>query len=175
MRRSTRPRGAIGGGAGRIAVRQMRAEDVDAVAAIEAASFGREAWPREAFADLLAAFARSAPPRGQLWVAVDQPLDEVVGYLGLEMSALGGEADIINIAVAPAHRRDGVGGQLLSAATAFCRRWRVPLVWLRVRESNRGARRFYAKFGFLVRGRFKGYYEDPREDALLMALDLRRD
>lgn len=175
MRRSTRRRSASGSGAGRIAVRQMRGEDVDAVAALEAASFGREAWPREAFVDLLAAFGRSAPPRGQLWVAVAEPLGEVVGYLGLEMSALGGEADIINIAVAPAQRRHGVGWQLLSTATAFCRRWRVPLVWLRVRESNRGARRFYAGFGFLVRGRFKGYYEDPGEDALLMGLDLRRD
>jgi ribosomal protein S18 acetylase RimI-like enzyme len=38
--------------------------------------------------------------------------------------------------------------------------------------SNRGARRFYRGMGFQERGRFEGYYQDPDEPAILMAMDL---
>jgi [ribosomal protein S18]-alanine N-acetyltransferase len=100
-------------------------------------------------------------------VAEDQP-GAIRGYVGVELSALGGEADVINLAVHPAHRRHGVGRRLLTAAVAYCRRRQIPLVWLRVRASNRSARAFYGRCGFVVVGRFRGYYEQPREDAVLM-------
>jgi ribosomal-protein-alanine N-acetyltransferase len=37
-----------------------------------------------------------------------------------------------------------------------------------VRESNKAAISLYDKFGFQVVGRRRNYYENPREDALLM-------
>jgi ribosomal-protein-alanine N-acetyltransferase len=45
------------------------------------------------------------------------------------------------------------------------------LIWLRVRAGNRGARRFYRACGFAPVGRFRGYYDDPREDAVLMVFN----
>ena len=81
---------------------------------------------------------------------------------------LGGEADLINLAVDPSHRRRGLGRRLVAAA-AYCRRRGVVLLWLRVRASNRGARAFYRRCGFGAIGRFRGYYDEPREDAVLMA------
>lgn len=48
----------------------------------------------------------------------------------------------------------------------------VPLLWLRVRASNREVQAFYRDFGFSQRGRFSGYYTAPEEDAILMGLDL---
>ena len=150
----------------------MARRDLARVTAIELAAFGREAWPRYAFKDLLAAFAQAKPPRGAMWVAEDPKTGEIMGYAGVEVSALWGEMDIINIAGAVEHRRCGIGRRFLGRIVSLCRRRRVPLLWLRVRASNRGARRFYRLMGFRERGRFQGYYEDPDEPAVIMAMDV---
>jgi ribosomal-protein-alanine N-acetyltransferase len=150
----------------------MTARDVVSVAAIEAAAFGADAWPPEVFRELLRAFARARPARGRLWVARDAASGDVLGYAGVEVSGLRGEMDVINIAVAKEHRREGVGEALLRVVMAHCRRLHVPLLWLRVRASNLAARRFYARVGFRPRGRFAGYYQDPDEPAVIMAMDM---
>ena len=150
-------------------VRPMRAADAPAMARIEQEVFGREAWPRSAFAYLHAVFAAARPARGRLWVA-ETTGGGIVGYVGVELSALGGEADVVNLAVDPAHRRRGIGRTLMAAAVGYARTRRVELVWLRVRAGNRTARAFYRRCGFEMVGRFRGYYADPREDAVLMAL-----
>jgi ribosomal-protein-alanine acetyltransferase len=150
----------------------MTRRDIGWVAGLELATFGREAWPLHAFKDLLAAFAQAKPPRGAMWVAVDPKTGELLGYAGVEVSALWGEMDVINIAVAAAQRRQGVGRLLLERIISLCRRRRVPLLWLRVRASNRGAQRFYRQMGFRVRGRFQGYYVDPDEPAVIMAMEV---
>jgi ribosomal-protein-alanine acetyltransferase len=150
----------------------MTRRDVPRVAAIERDAFGREAWPAQAFKDLLAAFSRATPLRGAMWVADDSATGEILGYAGVEVSALWGEMDIINIAVAAAHRRRGVGQHLLRRIVGLCRRRGVSLLWLRVRASNRGAQRFYRQMGFQARGRFQGYYVDPDEPAVIMAMEL---
>lgn len=46
------------------------------------------------------------------------------------------------------------------------------MLWLRVRASNRSARRFYRDMGFDQRGKFDRYYRNPAEPAILMAMDL---
>ncbi len=150
----------------------MAARDVPRVASIEAASFGAEAWPAEAFRALLRAFAQARPTRGGLWVAVERHTDEVLGYAGLEVSALGGEADVVNVAVDAANRRRGIGQALFAHLVGFSRRQGAELLWLRVRASNRGARRFYRYLGFAERGRFAGYYLEPDEPAVIMAVEL---
>lgn len=156
----------------RVRIRPMAVRDLKRVVAMEAACFGAEAWPREAFVELRRAFRQARPTRGGLWVAEDPGSGEVLGYAGIEVSALWGEADLINIAVAEEHRRRGVGRALLAWIIRRCRRRGIELLWLRVRASNRSARRFYRIMGFEERGKFAGYYRDPDEPAILMALDL---
>ena len=148
----------------RVRIRPMVRRHLPQVAALELACFGREAWPLQAFKDLLAAFAGSRP-------AEDQATGGVVGYAGVEVSALWGETDIINIAVAASHRRHGVGCLLIERIVRLCRQRGVSLLWLRVRASNRGARRFYRRMGFQERGRFAGYYLEPDESAVIMAME----
>jgi ribosomal protein S18 acetylase RimI-like enzyme len=150
----------------------MAARDLGPVSALELATFGAEAWPRQAFKDLLAAFAQAKPVRGALWVAEDRRSGEILGYAGIEVSALWGEIDLINIAVDSRHRRRGVGRLLLGRVISLCRRRGVPILWLRVRASNRSAPRFYRQLGFRSRGRFQEYYIDPSEPAVIMAMDL---
>jgi len=150
----------------------MTRDDLRQVAALERAVFAGEAWPLNAFKELLAAFSHAKPARGAMWVVLDCQTREIVGYAGIEISALGGEMDIINIAVAPAHRQRGVGRLLIERIVHRCRLQGVPLLWLRVRASNRGAQRFYQRMGFRMRGRFQGYYVDPDEPAVIMAMDV---
>ena len=150
----------------------MTRRDLGRVAAIERVTFGREAWPLQAFQDLLAAFSQAKPPRGAMWVAEDPTTGEILGYAGVEVSALWGEMDVINIAVAVEHRRRGIGRLFIEHSIRLCRRREVPLLWLRVRASNRAARRFYRLMGFRERGWFRGYYEDPDEPAVIMAMDV---
>ncbi len=150
----------------------MTPRDLRPVVAMERAAFGADAWPRRAFLELLRAFGRSGGDRGGLWVAEDPATGKVLGYAGIEVSALRGEADIINIAVSADHRRRGLGGALAAWIIRRCQAIGIELLWLRVRASNRSARLFYRRLGFRQRGRFEGYYRDPDEPAILMAMDL---
>ena len=153
-------------------IRIMDVPDLPHVAAIEGECFGSEAWPAQTFRDLLVAFADAQPPRGTLWVAEDSTTHEILGYAGVEVSALGGEMDIINIAVAPARRRRGIGRAFLDRIVRHCRNAQVPLLWLRVRTSNTDAQTFYRQMGFEARGQFHAYYVDPDEPATIMAMDM---
>jgi len=74
---------------------------------------------------------------------------------------------IMNVAVDPNRRRQGVAGQLL---TDLLRRIDGPGVrfTLEVRESNTGAIELYERFGFRAAGRRRRYYQDNGEDAVIM-------
>jgi ribosomal-protein-alanine N-acetyltransferase len=150
----------------------MTVRDLGQVVPIEVACFGGDAWPRRAFTELLRAFRQARPIRGGLWVAEDRSAGRVLGYAGIEVSALRGEVDIINIAVTQDQRRRGVGCALVQHIIRVCQQSGTELLWLRVRASNRGALRFYRTMGFVQRGKFSGYYRDPDEPAILMGMDL---
>lgn len=78
------------------------------------------------------------------------------------------EAEILNLAVESNRRRRGIGSWLIREAIAECKSSGVKRIFLEVRESNRGAREFYASMGFRDMGRRKNYYQQPVEDALLL-------
>jgi ribosomal-protein-alanine N-acetyltransferase len=141
-----------------LAVEPVREEDLPAILAIEAVSFSAP-WTEEMFRWELA----EGDP-GRAWVA--RRGEHVVGYLFTWIVA--GEFHINNIAVAPAHRGQGIADALLNTGleAAVARGARVAL--LEVRESNAPARALYARWGFAVAGRRRRYYTHPTEDALLM-------
>lgn len=85
---------------------------------------------------------------------------------------VGGEAEIFNLVVRPAWRRCGTGRRLLEDALAACKSAGAKAAFLEVRESNAGARAFYASLGFLETGRRSRYYRRPEEDALLLSRPL---
>jgi len=85
---------------------------------------------------------------------------------------VGPEAEVANVAVAPAHRGRGAGGHLVDTLLAEAAFRGVERVFLEVRESNRAARALYDHRGFVPVGRRPRYYQKPVEDAVVMALDL---
>ena len=92
--------------------------------------------------------------------------DQVAGYCGYIRSFE--TADIANIAVRGAYRRCGIGEQMLSQLMEHGFRNGVERFSLEVRASNTPAIGLYRKLGFRQEGLRKGYYENPREDALIM-------
>jgi len=94
----------------------------------------------------------------------------VVGYLiGREMAGTG---EVLNLAVAPEFRRRRIGGALLEAGLAAFRRRKVDEVLLEVRESNVSAQALYVAYGFRPVGQRAAYYRNPREDALILRLEM---
>ena len=90
----------------------------------------------------------------------------VVGYVGSQTVL--DEADVMNVAVDPAYRRQGVGKGLMLALMAALRQVGVRTLALEVRASNEAAQALYKNLGFEQAGRRPGYYARPREDALIL-------
>ena len=94
----------------------------------------------------------------------------VAGYAGLQVVL--DEGYILNVAVRPDCRRRGVAGRLLQVFLDFARGNRLAFLTLEVRASNYAAIALYGSRGFRGVGRRKNYYEHPKEDAVIMTLDL---
>ncbi|MDR0764849.1 MAG: ribosomal protein S18-alanine N-acetyltransferase [Synergistaceae bacterium] len=78
-----------------------------------------------------------------------------------------GAAHLMNMAVLPEYRRRGVASQIMAAFGVLAGEWLCRRMYLEVRASNAGARKFYAALGFVYSSRIKGYYGDG-EDALTL-------
>ncbi len=136
----------------------MNGDHLDEVAELERLCFP-DPWSRnmlkEELENDLAAFL----------VALDEQ-GTVVGYAGLQVVL--DEGYILNVAV----RRQGVAGQLLNVFLNFAKGNQLAFLTLEVRASNYAAIALYGSRGFRGMGRRKNYYEHPREDAVIMTLDL---
>ena len=92
--------------------------------------------------------------------------DRVAGYVGSQ-SVLG-ESDMMNVAVAPEYRRQGIAQGLVTALSAELKKRGSQSLALEVRVSNVPAITLYEKLGFSQAGCRKNYYRSPKEDALIL-------
>lgn len=122
-------------------LRAATLDDLDAIMALETATFTDDAWSAESMRSELAG------EHGHYLVAVDDA-DAVVGYAGLLAPRGGDDADIQTIAVAPHVRRRGLGRALLSALLAEAAERGASRVFLEVRADNPDAQALYESFGF---------------------------
>lgn len=90
----------------------------------------------------------------------------VVGYVGSQ-SVLG-EADMMNLAVAPNYRRQAVAHNLIATLVDALTETGVHSLTLEVRVSNSPAIGLYTKNGFIAVGKRPNYYHNPKEDALIL-------
>ena len=138
----------------------MTPEHVPQVAALERTCFSHP-WTE----DML---------RQELWndaaviVVAEGEDGTVLGYAGLQ--AVLDEGYINNVAVDPRFRRQGVADELIAAFVRFGKA-KLAFLTLEVRASNAPAITLYAKHGFQTAGRRRDYYDDPKEDAILMTLE----
>ncbi len=132
-------------------------EQLDAVVAIADAAFARP-WSRQTYAE------QRTRPHAALRVACRAEL--VVGFA--VTWSVGDEVELLQLATAPAARRQGVGQALLAAVTAAADQAGARQVVLEVRADNLAARALYAGHGFAVIATRRGYYVDDGADAVVM-------
>lgn len=143
-------------------IREMTLTDAPAVAELEKLCFS-DPWSEKSIA------AEVNNPLSYWLVAEDA--GKVCGYVGSQ-SVLDA-ADMMNLAVAPEHRRKGVGEALVDALTQHLFHNNVIALLLEVRVSNAPAIALYQKMGFEQVGCRPKYYRNPREDALILRKELR--
>jgi len=95
----------------------------------------------------------------------------VIGYIAARVTA--DELHINNVAVREIYRGKGVGFSLLSSIVEEGKRVGATTAFLEVRSGNSAAQALYEKVGFTAIATRADYYSEPREDAVVMKLDLR--
>lgn len=145
-----------------LAVRELRPADVETVVAIEAEAF-TSPWRADTFLGLL------GRDTVRMLVMTDAA-EAIVGYAVLWIVLDQGE--LANLAVVSDRRGEGLGRALLDHVLDDARGRGVEKLFLEVRESNEVALRLYRAAGFEEIGRRPAYYDNPREDARVLAVAL---
>ena len=144
-----------------VRLRLMAGRDLAAVARLEQALFGEEAWS----VDMLAA-ELAAAGTGRFYLVAEET-GVVAGYAGL-LAPGGGQADVLTIGVSEDRWGRGVGTALMTGLLAEARRRGCGEVYLEVRVDNERAQRLYRQLGFAQVGLRRGYYQPSGADALVM-------
>ena len=142
-------------------IRRMTLQDCGQVAAIEAASFSMP-WSLQAFIDTV--------EKENYRYFVAEEAGEILGYCGFTFVL--DEAEIPNVCVRADVRGQHVGRKLMEALIADAAGMHMAILYLEVRESNEPARNLYRGLGFKEDGIRKNFYEQPKEDAVLMSLSM---
>lgn len=140
-----------------IELAEMQPRHVPQVAALEKICFA-DPWSEKSVASEL------ENPLSYWLVAMDG--EKLVGYVGSQTVL--GETDMMNVAVCPDYRRQGIAEGLILALIHALKARESHCLTLEVRDSNASARALYEKLGFSEIGRRKNYYHSPKEDALIL-------
>ena len=143
-------------------LRKLELRDLNDIERIERESYPTP-WSRSMFAGEL------AKPSSLSLGAFDPDTGALVGYLVI--SRYVDAWHVMNVAVAPERRREGIASALLRQLLDQTRGDAKRGYTLEVRVSNEGAIALYERLGFVARGVRRGYYTDNREDALIMWRD----
>jgi ribosomal-protein-alanine N-acetyltransferase len=148
------------------AIGDMSPSDLDEIMAIEECSFvtpwSRNLFLEEFHSNLSRTFiARTSARDGR----------EIAGYLCAWF--VEDEVHILNLACHPRFRRRKVATGLLAHYLAHAASRGIQWAYLEVRRSNNQALALYTKHGLKAVGMRRGYYTDTREDAIVMALEMK--
>lgn len=138
-------------------IEKMGIDHVSQVAVLERCCF-RDAWSENSIAGEL------TNPLSLWLVAMEG--QQLAGYVGSQ--SVQGESDMMNLAVDPAFRRQGIGQLLIQSLVEQLAQKGNHCLSLEVRASNVPAISLYEKAGFVQVGRRPGYYRNPKEDALIL-------
>lgn len=133
--------------------------DLEQIYQVECSCFSRPWSKTSLWGDLIS-------PQTLCFAAKEE--ETVIGFCFL--SVVADEGTILQLAVLPEFRRKGTGRALVLHALSQARALRVSYVILEVRVTNAAARRLYESLGFEEVGVRKEYYQDNKEDALMMIL-----
>ena len=146
----------------RIAVRRVRARDLERILEIEVATFDVDAYDRNLFAE----YTRKC---GDLFL-VSLAGTKVVGYAIVCRGgpAAANRADLVSIAVDPAVLGKGAGTALMDSILRRLRLRGIDRLVLTVKVTNARALAFYQRYGFRKLRRAPRYYEDGADGFILV-------
>jgi len=142
-------------------IRPMIADDLAGVMEIERAVYSAP-WSR-------AVFLQDLTNNGMSRYLIGELRGQLIGYAGIWIFEQVGH--VTTVAVDPRARRHGYGSQLLEAILVEGRKAGVIRFTLEVRVSNTAAQAMYRQYGFYGVGVRPRYYQDDKEDALIMWTD----
>lgn len=145
-------------------IRPMLCEDLVEVLAIERCTHS-PAWSRQNFVSELRNACAYA------FVAHDG--QRLLGYLAFWMIC--DEVHLLNLAIHPDFRGCGIGGRLMRFLIHFSHDHGAKWIGLEVRRSNHKARAMYCHYGFREKDVRQAYYQNNREDGIVMECRLDRE
>lgn len=98
---------------------------------------------------------------------------QLLGFVAYQMVL--DEVEIIQIAIAQDYKGKGYGQQLLEQFILEMSKQQVAKIFLEVRASNQEARHFYQKNAFQTIFIRKDYYQQPREDGIMMCWEAGKE
>lgn len=140
-----------------VSIRELGKQDVEAVYSLERASFTLP-WTKADFANLV-------DKQDSLYLVAEVE-GQVAGCLGV--TNISGEGDINNVAVAPKYRGRGIAQAMMRELLQRGEQMGITDFTLEVRVSNGAAIHIYEKLGFVSEGIRPGFYDKPKEDAMIM-------
>lgn len=142
---------------GKVRIRLMTAEDVEDASALEKTNLGKEAWSGK---QLLEAMTRD-----DTVYLVAEMAGRIVGLCGVRN--ISGDGEITNVSVSGDVRRMGTGYKMMRQLLERGVGIGIEDYTLEVRASNKPAIGLYEKLGFKSEGVRPGFYDDPKDDAVI--------
>jgi ribosomal-protein-alanine N-acetyltransferase len=164
---------------GEISIRPAVVEDAAAVLEIERSCAEAPHWSEAIWAQILVQHSQyalyGAPAGGQQRMCfVAEHAEEIAGFVVISIvggfGVGNGVAEMESLAVREDARRRGVGRSLCLQAVLWAQTMGAQSMQLEVRSANAAALSLYSSLGFTEEGRRNGYYTDPKDDAVMMAL-----
>ncbi|HZX93745.1 MAG TPA: ribosomal protein S18-alanine N-acetyltransferase [Myxococcales bacterium] len=150
----------------------MSPADLEEVMVIERAAF-RHPWSPELFRrELEHDWSTILVAVEPLTSASGKGSERIVGFLIYWL--VHDEVHILNVAVAPENRRNGIARMLMSETERRAHQASASLLTLEVRRSNLAALELYREFEYRAVGVRPNYYVDEGEDAIVMVKELKK-
>ena len=140
-----------------LVIKPLTEEYVDQVCVLEEEAFSMP-WHRESFLEMI--------ENVNACYLVGIINNQVVASCGLRNIV--GDGEITNVVTAADMRGKGIGKMMLLKLMEQGIQMGVEAFTLEVRKSNEAAIHLYEKLGFVTEGIRKNFYEEPKEDALIM-------
>ena len=142
---------------GMVRIREMTAEDIEDAARLESTNLGKEAWTQK---QLLEAMTRD-----DTVYLVSEMAGRIVGLCGVRN--VSGDGEVTNVSVSGDVRRNGTAYKMVKQLLERGHSIGIENYTLEVRASNAPAIGLYEKLGFKNEGVRPGFYDDPKDDAVI--------
>lgn len=142
---------------GIIRIREMSAEDIEDAYKLESLNLGKEAWTQKQLLEALT--------RDDTIYLVAVKAGRIVGLCGVQN--ISGDGEVTNVSVSGDCRGEGIGYKIMKQLLERGRGIGIKDYTLEVRAGNKPAIRLYEKLGFVSEGNRPGFYDEPKEDAVI--------